>query len=67
MGGPLVGSTIEKMLVHSEGKQVRFTISLGIAQLTEKTVDHRAWIEKADAALYKSKEGGRNQFTIAKD
>ncbi|RYZ92090.1 MAG: GGDEF domain-containing protein, partial [Moraxellaceae bacterium] len=58
-------TTIEKMVVISEGQQVRFTISMGIAQLTDKIVDHRAWIEKADAALYQSKEAGRNRFTIA--
>jgi len=58
-------STIEKMVVYSEGQQVRFTISQGICQLTESTVDHRAWIEKADHALYQSKESGRNCFTIA--
>lgn len=57
--------TIESMVVQSEGQQVRFTISLGITQLTEKIVDHRAWIEKADHALYQSKEGGRNRFTVA--
>ncbi len=56
--------TIENMVVYSEGQQVRFTVSLGISQLTENITDHRGWIEKADQALYKSKEGGRNRFTI---
>lgn len=59
--------TIEKMVVFSEGQEVRFTISLGIHQLNSKTADHRMWIEKADHALYQSKEGGRNQFTISSD
>ena len=58
-------STIEKMVVHSDGQQVMFTISLGISELNSHIPDHRGWIEKADHALYKSKEGGRNQFTIA--
>jgi diguanylate cyclase (GGDEF)-like protein len=57
-------TTIEKLVVYSEGQQVRFTISLGISQLTESTVDHRAWIERSDHALYQSKEGGRNRYTI---
>ena len=56
--------TIEKMVVSSEGQLVKFTISLGIHQLSQDTVDHRAWIEKSDQALYKSKEGGRNRFTV---
>ena len=58
-------TTIEKMVVVSEGQQVRFTISMGISQLTTTIKDHRQWIEKADAALYKSKEGGRNRFTVS--
>lgn len=56
--------TIEKMVVSSEGQLVKFTISLGIHQLSQDTVDHREWIEKSDQALYKSKEGGRNRFTV---
>ena len=58
-------TTIEKMVVISEGQQVRFTISMGISQLHNKIADHRQWIEKADAALYQSKEGGRNRFTVS--
>jgi len=57
-------TTVEKQVVYSEGQQVRFTISLGIAELSESTVDHRSWIERADHALYQSKEGGRNRYTI---
>lgn len=58
-------STIENMVVHSDGQQINFTISLGVSELNKHIADHRNWIEKADHALYKSKEGGRNQFTIA--
>ncbi len=56
--------TIENMVVYSEGQEVEFTVSLGISQLSTNISDHRGWIEKADQALYKSKEGGRNRFTI---
>lgn len=57
--------TIEQMIVYTEGQQVQFTISLGISQLTEHIEDYRAWIERADQALYNSKEAGRNRFTVA--
>jgi diguanylate cyclase len=56
---------IEKMLVYSEGQQVRFTVSQGICQLSLQITDHRNWVEKADQALYKSKENGRNRCTLA--
>lgn len=58
-------AAVEKMVVHSEGQQLRFTISVGICQLSDDIHDHRAWIEQADAALYRSKEGGRNRVTVA--
>jgi diguanylate cyclase len=57
-------AAVEKMTVHTEGHEVKFTISLGVAELTDKIHDHRGWIEKADQALYKSKEGGRNRYSI---
>jgi len=58
-------SAIENMTVFAEGHQVRFTISLGVSELNDSLHDHRNWIERADQALYKSKEGGRNRCTLA--
>ena len=55
---------IEKQTVYAEGHEIKFTISLGVAELNEHMHDHRAWIEKADQALYKSKESGRNKVTM---
>lgn len=55
---------VETQTVYADGQEIKFTISLGIAELNESMHDHRAWIEKADQALYKSKEGGRNQCTL---
>lgn len=57
-------STIEQLAIYAEGQDIKFTVSLGIAQLTDKIHDHRNWIEKADQALYKSKETGRNKSTM---
>ncbi len=56
---------IEKMTVQSEGMAIDFTISLGVAEISETLDNHRAWIEKADQALYTSKESGRNCTSIA--
>jgi len=55
---------IERTPIYAEGHEVKFTISLGIAELNEHMHDHRNWIEKADQALYKSKESGRNRCTL---
>lgn len=43
---------------------IRFTVSMGIAQLqeNESTSD---WLKRADLALYQSKNSGRNKFTVA--
>ena len=43
---------------------IRFTISMGLAQLlqNETTSD---WLKRADLALYQSKSSGRNKYTIA--
>lgn len=43
---------------------IRFTVSMGLAQLLpNETVD--AWMKRSDAALYSSKQNGRNRITIA--
>jgi len=46
------------------GQQIRFTISLGIALLEEDCQRYEQLIERADAALYDSKESGRNRTSI---
>ncbi len=51
--------------VYVDGQdQIRFTISMGVAQLeAEESID--AWMKRADEALYSSKNTGRNKLTIA--
>jgi diguanylate cyclase len=57
-------TNVEKQTLYTEGHEIKFTISLGIAELNEHMHDHRNWIEKSDQALYKSKESGRNKVTM---
>lgn len=56
--------SIEAHQVIHEHAQIRFTVSLGIADLNMPTHSHVQLIEWADSALYASKAGGRNRSTI---
>ncbi len=47
-----------------EGAEFRFTISLGISQLTPGE-SLETWMKRTDEALYSSKNNGRNRYTIA--
>lgn len=49
--------------VH-ESHTIKFTVSIGIAQMTEGE-EVSAWIKRADLALYNSKNTGRNRATLA--
>lgn len=57
-------TTIEQLTIYAEGHEIKFTVSLGVAELNDQLHDHRHWIERADQGLYKSKEGGRNRCTM---
>ena len=56
--------SIEAHEVAYEGQCIRFTVSLGIADLSQPTSGYAQLIERADNALYKSKSGGRNQVSL---
>ena len=44
---------------------IKVTASFGVAQLDDAVADPPSFVEKADKALYASKEGGRNRVTAA--
>ncbi len=52
-----------EVYVHDH-KEIRFTVSIGIAQLC-KGESLAGWIKRADLALYNSKNTGRNKMTVA--
>lgn len=58
---------ISKLSVDHEGEPLQFTVSLGVACLDNKMNSHADLIERADKALYQSKENGRNQTTVYQD
>jgi diguanylate cyclase (GGDEF)-like protein len=51
---------------EKSGKNLKVTISVGIAQFPLHDTVKSQLIEKADAALYTAKETGRNRVCIAK-
>ena len=52
-----------EVYVH-ENREIRFTVSMGIAQLCEgESVE--SWVKRADLALYHAKENGRNRVSVA--
>jgi len=56
---------IETRALDFQGQPKNFTVSLGVASLEPEMQAHQQLIEKADQALYRSKESGRNRTTLA--
>jgi diguanylate cyclase (GGDEF)-like protein len=61
--GERLRSTIEQSDFMFEGKKIPVTISVGAAQRKESESDWPSLFERADAALYQSKQNGRNKVT----
>ncbi|MEL0169289.1 MAG: diguanylate cyclase [Pseudomonadaceae bacterium] len=55
---------VEQQIVDFQGSPLTYTISLGVAAITDDMPDYQALLEQADKALYASKEGGRNRVTL---
>ncbi|KJH85590.1 diguanylate cyclase [Pseudomonas fluorescens] len=55
---------VEQLCVQYNGQDIRFTISLGVADLSAPANDHAELIARADQALYTSKKTGRNRVTV---
>ena len=59
-------SSIERQQLDYQGSPLTFTISLGVATLTDDMAGYLTLLERADKALYQSKEGGRNKVTLSR-
>lgn len=55
---------VAKSIVKYNDIEVKYTISLGLAEIDNSIKNYEAWIECSDAALYRSKESGRNKVTL---
>jgi len=43
---------------------ITITVSIGVTGYDQQVTDHHVFIERADKALYKAKEGGRNRVIV---
>ncbi|WP_323752009.1 diguanylate cyclase [Marinobacter sp.] len=59
-----IRETIAQSTVNTSAGNIQYTISMGIAQLTGTRENYMQWMQEADKALYKAKEGGRNKVVI---
>lgn len=57
---------IEDELVVYDGHEIKFTVSLGISQISKECETYQQWLEQSDQALYVCKESGRNKSEIFK-
>jgi diguanylate cyclase len=57
---------IEKLTVTYQKDDIKFTVSLGVCELSDELSSPLHWLETADLGLYMSKEAGRNKSSIAK-
>lgn len=55
---------VRKEVFVKDNMRLNFTVSVGIAErLPNENIEH--WMKRADQALYKSKNDGRDRYTIA--
>ncbi len=59
-----VRQKIEKCPFHFKEKQVQITMSFGLTEFSRQDLPETAF-ERADKALYRAKQGGRNRVCLA--
>jgi diguanylate cyclase len=62
--GERLRKKVEDSVIMHNGIEVRYTISIGIAEIEPSMNNHEAWIDRADKGLYQAKELGRNQVVL---
>tara|TARA_Y100000590_G_scaffold466107_1_gene640424 strand:+ start:6734 stop:7657 length:924 start_codon:yes stop_codon:yes gene_type:complete len=63
--GEDIRATIEAHPFIYEGTRIQVTASIGICNIDSSIETSQTLLKKADAALYESKENGRNQVSVA--
>lgn len=58
---------VRSSLIKSGEQEIAVTVSIGLAQYKIHQEDWEALLNRADAALYQAKNGGRDQWMVAED
>jgi len=58
---------VERISLKSDGVEIEISISIGISTYPESGTDKETLVEKADRALYESKNQGKNKLTHYED
>lgn len=56
---------ISDSAIKAEGKIIRVTVSIGVAEYIHGADDAKKVVERADMAMYQSKQNGRNRISLA--
>ncbi len=62
-----IRTEIEALTVMVDGKSIKFTVSIGISEITPKISAPIDWLKTSDQALYYCKENGRNCCAVFND
>ncbi len=60
-----IAERIRRAVAESSWAKREVTVSIGICSLQGSNVDERALFQRADAALYRAKDAGRNRVAVA--
>ena len=59
-----IRKSVEQSIVKYNDIKVKYTVSLGVAEISNDIKNHEQWIELAEKALYQAKEDGGNRITL---
>lgn len=59
-----IRENIEGSVVKTTVAPIRYTVSVGISQLSDTAKSYIEWMQQADEALYAAKKGGRNRVVV---
>ena len=60
-----IRSAVEQIRISYQGREFGLTVSLGVSQLLDGETSLEAAMNRADDALYRAKENGRNRVEVA--